>query len=173
MFDLFFAMLAASMNGAPAADGAGAPAVAATPPAQVQTAPSTETAQILPAPTLPTVPTAPTAPAVAAPAPQPAAPAPQPAAPQPTQAAPATATFDMSVVPQGLVPDPQVPSGKFTTAAEVKPILTATKANWVVLRPYEGKDWLYITHLWSWRCGLKAIAISLNNEPMQNWPMPG
>ena len=80
--------------------------------------------------------------------------------------------FDMSVVPTGLTADPQAPSGKFTTAAEVKPILDATRANWVVVREYEGKDWLYVTHVWSWRCGLKAMAISVNGETMQNWPMP-
>ena len=84
----------------------------------------------------------------------------------------AAPTFNMAVVPQGLTADPQQADGTYTSAAEVKPILTATRANWVVLREYEGKDWLYVTHLWSWRCGLKAIAIALNDEPMQNWPLP-
>ncbi len=165
MFDIFFAMIAAGLSAAPADQSNTQDQIATLPPAV--TAPTTETTEIAPA-----------APAPSAPAPQAQAPAvaavPQTAAPAPSApATPAQPTFDMSVVPQGLVPDPQVPTGKFTTAAEVKPILTATKANWVVVRPYEGKDWLYITHLWSWRCGLKAIAISLNDEPMQNWPMPG
>jgi hypothetical protein len=78
----------------------------------------------------------------------------------------------MAVVPAGLVAEPQTPSGKFTTAGEIKPILNATKGNWVAVRQYGGKDLLYITHLWSWRCGLSAIAISVNGEAMQNWPLP-
>ena len=94
-----------------------------------------------------------------------------PVLPVPTPPA-APSGFNMAVVPAGLSAEPQAPLGKFTTATEIKPILEATKTNWVAVRQYDGKDLLYITHLWSWRCGLAAIAVSVNGEAMQNWPMP-
>lgn len=79
---------------------------------------------------------------------------------------------NQSVIPAGLTAEPQIPTGRFTTAAEVRPILEATKGNWVAIREYDGHDLVYVSHIWAWRCGMKAMAISINDEPMQNWPLP-
>ncbi|KEJ89317.1 hypothetical protein [Sulfitobacter donghicola] len=80
--------------------------------------------------------------------------------------------IDQSVIPKGLAAEAQTPTGKFTTAVEVKPILEATKANWVALRDYGGNDLVYVSHLWAWRCGLSAMAISINDGAMENLPLP-
>ena len=161
MIDFLFAMLAAGINGASDGSAQDRPSAVTQAPAAAGV---TASVPVLPVPTPPAAPNG----------------------------------FNMAVVPAGLSAEPQAPLGKFTTATEIKPILEATKTNWVAVaqgagvqrtirlrfqleatktnwvavRQYDGKDLLYITHLWSWRCGLAAIAVSVNGEAMQNWPMP-
>jgi len=50
----------------------------------------------------------------------------------------------------------------FTTAAEVRPILELTRANWIAIGMQTGQDLLYFTQILSWRCGLSEIRYGLN-----------
>ncbi|MCC1491567.1 hypothetical protein J1C49_03000 [Cognatishimia sp. F0-27] len=68
--------------------------------------------------------------------------------------------------------EPQEPTGRFTTAVEVKPILQATQANWVAVRDWDGQDLLYMTHILAWRCGLKAAHVGINGAAPEAWPLP-
>ena len=85
---------------------------------------------------------------------------------------------DPAEIPQSLTQqaelkaEEQVPTGKFTTAVEVKPILDATRANWIALREFEGQDLLYVTHLFSWRCGLLQMRFAVNGGDLQIWDLP-
>lgn len=58
---------------------------------------------------------------------------------------------------------------QFTTAAEVRPMLDATRARWIAVREYDGKDLLYFTNLLAWRCGLDAIHYSVNGGAETAW----
>ena len=88
-------------------------------------------------------------------------------------AAPPAFLAPKAAAPQsGLVAEPQVASGRFLTALEVRPILNATQGNWIAVREYGGEDLLYVTHLWSWRCGLAELRIGLNGAAPEVWPLP-
>ena len=67
----------------------------------------------------------------------------------------------------GFVAEDQTPTGKMTTAAETKPILSAIRPQWVAVREYDGKDLVYFTALLAWRCAVLEIKYSINDGPME------
>ncbi|MEP3632682.1 MAG: hypothetical protein ABJM82_19800 [Shimia thalassica] len=75
------------------------------------------------------------------------------------------------VAEQEFVAEDQTPTGKFLTATEVRPILGATKGNWIAVREYNGQDLLYFTHLLAWRCGLHQIRFAVNGAEHAVFPM--
>lgn len=62
-------------------------------------------------------------------------------------------------------PETELPSGKYTTAMEVRPILGMTKSNWAAVRLFDGDDLIYFSHLMAWRCGLWEIRYGINGDP--------
>ena len=69
------------------------------------------------------------------------------------------------------VAEAQTPTGKFTTATEIRPIMGATKSSWVAVREYDGRDLVYVTQILAWRCGLVGLRLAINGGPMQDWPL--
>jgi hypothetical protein len=60
------------------------------------------------------------------------------------------------------MPEPQTPTGLYTTATEVKPILGLTRASWVAVQDNDGTDFVYFTNLIAWRCGIWEVRYGLN-----------
>lgn len=79
----------------------------------------------------------------------------------------------LSLVAAGLLAATPAMAQQFTTAAEIRPILEATRASWLALRPWDGKELLYFTHLESWRCGMAEVRFSVNSSAATRvWDMP-
>ena len=79
-------------------------------------------------------------------------------------------TFALSVALLAPLP---LAAQSFTTAAEIRPILEATRSAWLALRRWEGKELLYFTHLESWRCGMAEVRFSVNSGAAARiWDMP-
>jgi hypothetical protein len=74
--------------------------------------------------------------------------------------------------PAALIAEDQTPTGKFTTATEVKPSIALTDSSWVAVREWDGTDLVYVTHLWAWRCGLAQMEVSINDSAFEIWPLP-
>lgn len=88
-----------------------------------------------------------------------------------TTAAASAATAQAPAASPSFTVEDQTPSGRFLTAGEVRPILDATRNNWISVREFNGQDLVYVTHLLAWRCGLHQIEWQINEGPWQVWPM--
>lgn len=50
--------------------------------------------------------------------------------------------------------------------AQMKQILNMTQNSWVSFRDYNGEQYIYFTHLESYRCGIKSVKYSINNDAL-------
>lgn len=49
---------------------------------------------------------------------------------------------------------------------QMKQILNMTQNNWVSFRDFNGKQWIYFTHLESYSCGIKEVRYSINSDDL-------
>ncbi|MEM1045342.1 MAG: hypothetical protein AAGL24_04280 [Pseudomonadota bacterium] len=55
----------------------------------------------------------------------------------------------------------------------VKQALNATSGNWVAFRNYNGRQWVYLTQVLTWKCGLKEVRYAINSSALtERWPLP-
>ncbi len=53
-----------------------------------------------------------------------------------------------------------------------KTVLPMTTGNWVAFRNFDGKQWVYFTHLVVYRCGLSEVRYSLDSDALdQTFPL--
>jgi hypothetical protein len=65
---------------------------------------------------------------------------------------------------------PVMVNAQMVDAAQIRPILNATKTQWVAVREWQGQDVIYFTHLLTWRCGLDKIDYGINSTAAdKNW----
>lgn len=55
----------------------------------------------------------------------------------------------------------------------VKQALNSTTGNWVSFRNFDGRQWLYLSHVLTWKCGLKEVRYAINSSALtERWPLP-
>jgi len=59
---------------------------------------------------------------------------------------------------------PAASHAQMTDASTIRPILEATKANWIGVRRWDGQDLVYFTQLETWKCGLTSIRYGINTD---------
>lgn len=58
------------------------------------------------------------------------------------------------------------------SSGQEKQILLLTKANWLTVRDFNGKQLIYFTQLESWRCGISEVRYSVNSDALdQVWTL--
>jgi hypothetical protein len=77
------------------------------------------------------------------------------------------------VLMSALLFGPLMVRAQMLDAAQIRPILNATKGQWIAVREWQGQDLVYFTHLLTWRCGLSKIQYSVNSAAAnKTWTFP-